>query len=245
MRFVIFSGTSDGRTLSQALAALGASVTVCVATDYGREEQGETPGITVHSGRLDVSAMAALLQGAALCIDATHPYATEATEHIRAAAAVARVPYKRLLRHDSPVPEGSLVVADAEAAVRYLAGTEGNILLTTGSKALPLFAALGGQRLYPRVLPQHDSLAACEAAGIPHRNIVAMQGPFSEALNLALIRQFQIKYLVTKDGGRNGGFTEKAAAAAAGGATLVVLRRPADSGEDYETILQLCREMLA
>lgn len=245
MRVVIFSGTSDGRALSRALAALGALVTVCVATDYGREEQGEAPGITVHSGRLDAEAMAALLQGAALCIDATHPYATEATEHIRAAAAVAQVPYRRLLRRESPIPEGSTVVAGPEDAVRYLAGTDGNILLTTGSKTLPLFAALGGQRLYPRVLPQHDSLTACEAAGIPHRNIVAMQGPFSTELNLALIRQFQIKYLVTKDGGPNGGFAEKAAAAEAGGAALVVLRRPADSGEDFETILQFCREMLA
>lgn len=245
MKVVIFSGTSDGRTLSRALAALGASVTVCVATDYGREEQGEAPGITVHSGRLDVEAMAALLQGAALCIDATHPYATEATEHIRTAAALAQVPYKRLLRRESPIPEGSTVVTGPEDAVRYLAGTEGNILLTTGSKTLPLFAALGGQRLYPRVLPQHDSLTACEAAGIPHRNIVAMQGPFSTELNLALIRQFQIKYLVTKDGGPNGGFAEKAAAAEAGGAALVVLRRPADNGEDFETILQFCREMLA
>lgn len=245
MNIVIFSGTSDGRALSRALAALGAAVTVCVATDYGREEQGEAPGITVHSGRMDVTAMAACLQGAALCIDATHPYATQATEHIRTAAAAAQVPYKRLLRRESPIPEGSLVVADAGAAVRYLAGTVGNILLTTGSKSLPLFAPLGGQRLYPRVLPQHESLTACEAAGIPHRNIVAMQGPFSEALNLALIRQFQIKYLVTKDGGRNGGFSEKAAAAAAGGATLIVLRRPADSGEDYEAIVQFCREVLA
>lgn len=245
MRVVIFSGTSDGRTLSRALAALGALVTVCVATDYGREEQGEAPGITVHSGRLDAEAMAALLQGTALCIDATHPYATEATEHIRAAAAVAQVPYRRLLRRESPIPEGSTVVAGPEDAVRYLAGTDGNILLTTGSKTLPLFAALGGQRLYPRVLPQHDSLTACESAGIPHRNIVAMQGPFSTELNLALIRQFQIKYLVTKDGGPNGGFAEKAAAAEAGGAALVVLRRPADSGEDFETILQFCREMLA
>lgn len=245
MKVVIFSGTSDGRTLSRALAALGASVTVCVATDYGREEQGEAPGITVHSGRLDVEAMAALLQGAALCIDATHPYATEATEHIRTAAALAQVPYKRLLRRESPIPEGSTVVTGPEDAVRYLAGTEGNILLTTGSKTLPLFAALGGQRLYPRVLPQHDSLTACEAAGIPHRNIVAMQGPFSTELNLALIRQFQIKYLVTKDGGPNGSFAEKAAAAEAGGAALVVLRRPADNGEDFETILQFCREMLA
>ena len=149
MKVVIFSGTSDGRALSRALATLGASVTVCVATDYGREEQGEAPGITVHSGRLDVEAMAALLQGAALCIDATHPYATVATEHIHTAAAAALVPYKRLLRRESPIPKGSTVVAGPEDAVRYLAGTEGNILLTTGSKTLPLFAALAASGSIP------------------------------------------------------------------------------------------------
>ena len=60
MKVVIFSGTSDGRALSRALAALGVSVTVCVATDYCRDDQGVTPGITVHSVRLDVEDMAAL-----------------------------------------------------------------------------------------------------------------------------------------------------------------------------------------
>ena len=52
MKMVVFSGATEGRTLSRELAALGAEVTVCVATDYGREEQGDFPGITVLSGRL-------------------------------------------------------------------------------------------------------------------------------------------------------------------------------------------------
>ena len=87
MRAVVFSGTTEGRTFSRALAALGAAVTVCVATDLGAEEQGRADGITVRAGRLDAGEMAAVLQGAALCVDATHPYATEATRNIRAAAA--------------------------------------------------------------------------------------------------------------------------------------------------------------
>ena len=107
------------------------------------------------------------------------------------------------------------------------------------------FAALGGERLYPRVLPAADSLALCETAGIPRRNVVAMQGPFSKELNLALIRQFSIRYLVTKDGGEAGGFKEKAAAADESGAVLVVLRRPEDEGEDYDTILNYCKEFLS
>ena len=71
-----------------------------------------------------------------------------------------------------------------------------------------------------------------------------MQGPFSQELNEALIRQFSINFLVTKDGGAAGGFAEKAAAAAAAGVVLVVLRRPAEQGETADEILQSCKEMI-
>ena len=90
MRIVVFSGTTEGRDFSRAAAALGIAVTVSVATDLGAEEQGQAPGITVHSGRLLPGAMAELLQSAALCVDATHPYAVEATKNIRAAANAAK-----------------------------------------------------------------------------------------------------------------------------------------------------------
>ena len=199
MRIVVFSGTTEGRDFSRAAAALGIAVTVSVATDLGAEEQGQAPGITVHSGRLLPGAMAELLQGAALCVDATHPYAVEATKNIRAAANAAGVEYHRLLR---------------------------------------------AARLYPRVLPTVAGITACEGAGIPHRNIIAMQGPFTLELNLALMQQFHIRYLVTKDGGSAGGFAEKAQAAAQSGAALVVLRRPEECGETAEEILQRCRELL-
>ena len=207
MRIVVFSGTTEGRDFSRAAAALGIAVTVSVATDLGAEEQGQAPGITVHSGRLLPGAMAELLQGAALCVDATHPYAVEATKNIRAAANAAGVEYHRLLRAASTLPAGSVV-------------------------------------LYPRVLPTVAGITACEGAGIPHRNIIAMQGPFTLELNLALMQQFHIHYLVTKDGGSAGGFAEKAQAAAQSGAALVVLRRPEECGETAEEILQRCRELL-
>ena len=244
MKLVIFSGTTEGREFSRAAAALGAVVTVCVATDLGAEEQGSAPGVTVHAGRLDADEMEALLRNAALCVDATHPYATEATHNIRAAAGMAGVEYHRLLRRASELPAGSVVLPGAGEAVAYLADKAGRILLTTGAKELPAFAALDPARLYPRVLPTLAGIMACEAAGVPHRNIIAMQGPFTLGLNVALMRQFEIDYLVTKDGGAQGGFTEKAEAAAQCGAQLIVLRRPDEQGETAETILQRCRELL-
>ena len=125
------------------------------------------------------------------------------------AAARAGVEYHRLLRAPSPLPEGALVFAGAAEAAQELARTEGNVLLTTGAKELGAFAPIAPERCYPRVLPTQEGIAACEAAGVPHRNIIAMQGPFSRALNEALIQQFEIRWLVTKDGGAAGGFAEK------------------------------------
>ena len=244
MKAVIFSGTTEGRALSRAVAALGADVTVCVATDLGAEEQGHAPGITVRAGRLDAGEMTSLLQGAALCVDATHPYATEVTRNIRAAATAAGVVYHRLLRPASALPAGSVVLETAAQAAAYLEAKPGNVLLATGAKELPAFAALDPARLYPRVLPTLAGITACEAAGIPHRNIIAMQGPFTLELNVALLRQFSIAAMVTKDGGAAGGFAEKAEAAAQCGVQLIVLRRPEEQGENAETILQRCRELL-
>ena len=51
----------------------------------------------MHCGRLTTEEMTALLQGAALCVDATHPYAVDATKNIRAACAVAGVEYLSLI----------------------------------------------------------------------------------------------------------------------------------------------------
>lgn len=153
------------------------------------------------------------------------------------------MPCRRLLRERSGDTD-ALAVDSAEAAAGLLAGREGNILLTTGAKELPAFAGIAPDRLYPRVLPTKDSISACEAAGIPHRNILAMQGPFSQELNEALIRQFHIAFLVTKDGGAAGGFPEKVQAAKNTGIELVLIRRPEETGERFEEILAACEEWM-
>ena len=147
--------------------------------------------------------------------------------------------YLRLLRPASET--GDTLSFDSAAETAYwLSEREGRVLLTTGAKELSAFAALDPERLIPRVLPSHESLAACEALGIPHRNIIAMQGPFSQELNAAMIRQFGVRYLVSKDGGGPGGFPEKAAAAKETGTQLIVLRRPEESGLPFDAVLNLC-----
>ena len=113
MRAVVFSGTTEGRIFSRQLAQFGADVLVSVATPLGSEEQGSFAGITVHCGRLTPDEMAALVQKADLCVDATHPYAVDATRNIRTACRTAGVEYHRLLRAQSPLPAGSMVFQSA------------------------------------------------------------------------------------------------------------------------------------
>ena len=243
MRVVVFSGTTEGRVFSKQLAALGAEVLVSVATPLGAEEQGERSGITVHCGRLTPEEMTALLQGADLCVDATHPYAVEATRNIRAACKTAGTEYRRLLRPESPLPAGSMVFASAAHAAGFLARTQGNILLATGAKELSAFAVLEPARLFPRVLPTREGIAACEGqrspirTSSPCRAVLLCAEPGTDGA-------VAIRFLVTKDGGAAGGFAEKARAAQDTGAQLIVIRRPAEQGETAEQILTHCKEML-
>ena len=147
------------------------------------------------------------------------------------------MPLRRLLREESPLPPDAVCVPSPREAAWYLGQREGNILLTTGAKELSAFGALDPRRLFPRVLPAEESLLACRRAGIPTRNIIALYGPFSQKLNEAILEQYAIRFLVTKDGGLAGGFPEKAAAAATAGVRLVVIRRPREQGEPLEHIL--------
>lgn len=226
----IFAGTTEGRALAQLLEGQPMQVTACVATEYGETLLGPAEGRTVRAGRLDEAGMEALFtrESFDLVIDATHPYAALVTEQLARACHAAGVEYLRLVRRASPLPPESVCLPDAAAAAEFLARTEGNILLTTGSKDLACFSKLPGfgQRVYARVLPLASSLAACEEVGLAPAHRIAMQGPFSEEINLATLHAVGARYLVTKDGGAPGGFAAKVSAAQKAGAILVVIGRP-------------------
>ena len=57
-------------------------------------------------------------------------------------------------------------------------------------------------------------------------HIIAAQGPFSKALNIAEQCEIDARWLVTKASGKNGGFDEKLSAAEAIGAKAIVIGAP-------------------
>ncbi len=241
---LIFGGTTEGRQVSAFLSEKHASHTVCVATEYGEEVLEPSPFLTVHTGRMNAEEMGVFLRGRrfALIVDATHPYATEASENIRSAADAARVPYLRYSRQETKdaVPDGqeTIRVRTAREAAEYLERQSGGIFLTTGSKELPVFVTgiSDKSRLTVRVLPTAEALASCRDLGLTGKQICAMQGPFSTEMNIAMLRQSHAAFLVTKESGSNGGYAEKMEAAASCGVTVVVISRPEESGSGWEEV---------
>ena len=103
MKTVIFSGTTEGRRLSEMLSSSGVGHYVCVATEYGNDVMTECDHARVHVGRMDSSEMESYLgeKGFAkgdTVVDATHPYATEVTVNIRKAAESLGCTYIRAAR---------------------------------------------------------------------------------------------------------------------------------------------------
>lgn len=119
-------------------------------------------------------------------------------------------------------------VANSAEAVAYLATTQGPVLLTTGSKELDIFCSLPDfqNRLFVRVLPMPQVIERCFSLGFGGRQIIAMQGPFSHALNVALLEHYGCRYLVTKNTSQVGGMDEKISAALATKVQVVLIERP-------------------
>ena len=172
-----------------------------------------------------------------LVIDATHPYAAQVTANIRRACMDAQKRYIRIVRKSTfksaADSAGVTVLADAQAVTQW-ANREENIkkkiLLTTGSKDLRIYTAIDSyrDRVWPRILPDMDSLRIATELGYKKSNIICMQGPFSTEMNIAMIKSVGAQVLVTKDTGETGGFDSKLEAALSSGIEAVVIGRPSD-----------------
>lgn len=237
----VVGGTSNATEICERLLVTGLSVVVSVTTDFGRQ-LSEFSGIEVVQGKLSLDGMEQLIQNyrVRLVVDASHPFAAEVSSNAMLAAEKIGVPYLRFERANTRF-ESATYVESYEQAVAYLADKRGNILLTTGSKFVAKFIRLGVERLFARVLSTSDSVALCEQAGLNPVNVIAMCGVGSVALNLALLKEFHIHFLVTKESGAEGGLQEKIEAAHRVNAEVIIIQRPAihypEVYSDYDLLM--------
>lgn len=230
---LVLAGTSDARELALLIKENGYDLLATVVTENAAKSLEEA-GLTVQVGRLTADDITSLIRerGFRAVVDASHPYAEEASKNAMAGAQAADVPYIRYEREnaESPRHEKIIFAEDYKHAAEIAAEKRGVIMLTTGSKTLKIFAdrllGLPETTLVARMLPRIDNMEKCEELGIEQKNIVAMQGPFSKELNKALYAHYGVTLMITKESGKVGAFDEKVEAALEMGIETIVIARP-------------------
>lgn len=239
-KILLFAGTTEGRNLAEFLEKNQIPTEVCVATQYGETLLEEGKYLHVHAGRLDETEMEQQIQKKqiTLVIDATHPYAVIVSQNIRRACSRTGTEYIRLARKETDASwkqemEDVTEVASVAEAAAFLAKKEGRIFAATGSKELSAYQVIPDyqNRVVARVLSTPEAVSECAMLGFSGKNLICMQGPFTEDLNVAMLRQAQASWMVTKESGKAGGFLEKLRAAKKAGAKLVVIKRPGERSE--------------
>lgn len=224
----VFSGTKDGRILIEKLLTEGFKVMAFTATEYGEQLIEKKENLKVHWGKLDEFQMEKVFKSYPFqyVIDATHPYAEGASKSIITSLKDIKIPYLRFER--KIVSDDTVTGFDSyDLMLDYLSKADGNILLTIGSNNIDIFVnKLDLKRLYFRILPTSSILKRCENLGIRPWQIIAVQGPFTKAMNLAMYEAYNIQYVISKDSGDEGGVKEKISAAKEKNIEVLMLGRP-------------------
>ncbi len=250
---LVLAGTKDGRELIALLAKAGYEVMASAFSQYGGELIN-LDKVRVHTGPLDENGLANLitLNKITILVDASHPYAVNVSHNGMLACEKTGIVYLRYerLRETMPVYEGLHVVGGYEEAIEKAASLGKTIFLTTGSRHLKLFKeapSLEEHRLIARVLPEASVLTECIDLGFSPKDIVAIQGPFSHDLNVALFKEYKTEVIVTKNSGRVGGSDTKVTAAMTLGLPLVVIDRPTIAYKEIvytlEDVIQFIKEV--
>ena len=230
MKIFLMAGTEDGRELAEFLLKKGYEVTASVVSEYGKKLLEQYDGISINDKKLDAAELAEFLKVGkfAALIDASHPYALEATKNAIEACARVNISYLRFERSTGLTGDFKAHHVDSyEKAALKAAELGKNIFLTTGSKTLKIFVELLKDcNITARVLPTAEVLTECEKLGLTPKQIIAVQGPFSTELNVEMFKHAQAEVIVTKDGGTIGGTDTKIAAAQILNLPVVIIDRP-------------------
>ncbi|MGA8942789.1 MAG: precorrin-6A reductase [Thermoactinomyces sp.] len=251
---LFLAGTSDARRLAVRLHQESVPLLATVVTENAARSLREAD-IPVKVGRLALQEMVNLIRERGLhqVVDASHPFAEEASRNAMEAARICGIPYIRYERpawvyRDHP---RIFPVSSCEEAAEEAARHKGVVLLTTGSKTLSIFAGRLLKdpeiRLVVRLLPRRDNLEKCAELGIRQKNIIAMQGPFGKELNKALFCHYKVNTIITKESGQVGSVDEKVEAALELGLDVIMIKRPnLDYGtafSDVEEVVKALRKL--
>jgi len=229
MRILILGGTTEAASLARQL--VGHDIITSLA---GRTENpAALPGRVRVGGFGGVQGLAEYVRAEAIerVIDATHPFAARISANAAEACAAIGVPRLMLVRPAWPRRPDDLwhPVATMDEAARRLPELGRRAFLTVGIGEMGAFAIVAGVHCVVRLI-------APQPLPLSDYQVVAGKGPFDAAAELALLRQYRIDVVVTKESGGAATYGKIAAARELGLPVLMVSRPPVPEGEAVDSI---------
>lgn len=233
MKIMVMAGTTEGaRIISQMAHFEDIYIIATTTTGQGAELARSAGAHEVVGHAMDEKDIKELIKNKKIDVlmDATHPFAQEATRNAIKAADATGIKFMRFERPRINVPRSDLIYhvsSFVEAASQVSEITRGRVFHLAGVMTLSyLTERIDPQRIVARVLPTVYSLKKCRDLGLSAENIIAMQGTFSKDLNRILMEEYDISVMVTKESGAAGGTLPKIDAALELDIPIVMVMRP-------------------
>jgi precorrin-6A/cobalt-precorrin-6A reductase len=276
MNVLVMAGTGDAVQIIKMLTKDQKSILIkndmylyilaTTTTDYGAQLAEKAGADEVISKPLNKNDLVELIQKREIkiLIDATHPFAAEATRNGVYAAKKTDINYIRYERpsleieNSSKIHKSSSFIEAGKLAlqisqesiknyIKYQSESDnslnsldeaGRILHLAGVSTLEdVLKHVNKNRLFVRVLPTVSSIKKCFDLGLSGGNILAMQGVFSKEFNTALMKEYNVSAIITKESGEMGGVPSKIKAANDLGIDIILVTRPKIDELDQEIIV--------
>lgn len=224
-------GTSEGKKILSLINKYTDEIAVSTATSYGGQLLEEYKIKDLNTKPLNKEEMIMWIKKNKLniLVDGSHPYAAEVTKNAMECAKelhIKYVRYERLGVLEQITGDDIIRVKDYDEAIKHIKTLNGNVLNTTGGNNVTKFIDLDfDYRIIHRILPSPNVLSKLVDSGIKIKDIIAIQGPITYELEKAFIKQFDIKAILTKDSGIQGGVLEKFKAARDSNIKTIVIEK--------------------
>lgn len=228
MNILVMAGTKDAVKIIEKLSEnkksysddsgnkISLDILATTTTSYGADIAKKAGANEVISKPLTSNELVDLIEkkDVDLLIDATHPYAVQATFNAIYSAKKTSIKYIRYERSSldySNVERVHPVKSFKEAGAVALGILKDNLnfskkegTLESGKKVMhqkvmhlagvstikPVLESVPRDQLVVRVLPNNTSIGQCQELGLSGENIVAMQGVFSKDFNKSLMKEY-------------------------------------------------------
>ncbi|MBB6714464.1 cobalt-precorrin-6A reductase [Clostridium gasigenes] len=224
-------GTSEGKKFLSLINEYTEDIIVSTATEYGGELLSDYKVKHINTKPLDKDGLNKLIKdfNIKVLVDASHPYAEIVSKNAMESCKESNIEYIRYERLGALSKENNkniIRVKSYEELETVINNIPGNILNTTGSKNIGKILSLNIEnRVIHRILPSWQILKEVLELGVEVSDVVAIKGPIGYELNKGFIYQDNIKAIITKDSGVQGGVLEKLKATTDTNIKLIVIEK--------------------